>query len=219
MDNLSHYYAVLGLKTGASLQEVKMAYRCQVKTWHPDRFAHDPQRQSQGQKRMQEINAAYSLLKTVAPVSPHNRVFDGKWDDLYSIGVSGIDDQHKSFFKMLNNFNTDVVFSSIKTTDDKDMMKIYLYVLNLRRYALNHFLSEEEYMVKYNYPNIFEHRKKHDNFIKRIFALEENYYNFNKLSPDNINDFISSWLADHIIRMDKDFGQYLKDQIDSLFMV
>ena len=213
MADLSRDYAILGLRSGASLEEVKLAYRRLVKTWHPDRFPHDPLRQNQGERRMQEINAAYSQLEAVAPARPHGRRRGGSWDNLYSIGISNIDQEHQLFLEMLDNFNDNFASSAIITINDEAMMKIYLYVLKLRRYALKHFLTEEEYMVKYNYPNYYEHRKIHDGFIKQIFNIEEDYYRYNKLSPNNITNFILSWLEEHIKGMDKDLGRYLNDVI------
>ncbi len=73
MDHLLRYYAALGIKTGASLPEVKLAYRRLVKTWHPDLFPDDPLRQMQGERRMQEINTAYQHLMGELPALPASR--------------------------------------------------------------------------------------------------------------------------------------------------
>jgi len=215
---ISRCYAVLGLEAGASLQEVHAAYRHLVKEWHPDLFPDDPLRQSQGQIRMAEINVAYSQLKAVAAALPRGRPPACSWDKSYSIGIRSVDKQHEIFFKMLNNFNDSYASSSIATADDKVTMKIYLYILNLRRYAFKHFVTEEEYMVKYHYPAYAEHRKKHDRFIKQLFKLEDDFYNSNKMSPNNITDFILSWLEEHIKRMDKDFGRYLNEELGIHFI-
>ena len=52
-------YAVLGLKPGASEEEVKRAYRQLAKKYHPDMNPGDPY----AAKRMNEINAAYDQIK------------------------------------------------------------------------------------------------------------------------------------------------------------
>lgn len=57
-------YEALGLRPGASPQEIKAAYRDLAKVWHPDRFAHDPQLQHKAQERLKEINQAYKQLST-----------------------------------------------------------------------------------------------------------------------------------------------------------
>jgi hypothetical protein len=53
---------LLGMKPGASVQEIKAAYRDLAKVWHPDRFAHDPRLQQKAQDKLKEINEAYEAL-------------------------------------------------------------------------------------------------------------------------------------------------------------
>ncbi|MFQ5682268.1 MAG: DnaJ domain-containing protein [Candidatus Binatia bacterium] len=62
MDNIQRYYETLGLKPGATPEEVKQAYRDLVKVWHPDRFSHDPKLQRKAQEKLKEINQTYDQL-------------------------------------------------------------------------------------------------------------------------------------------------------------
>jgi curved DNA-binding protein CbpA len=57
-----HCYLTLGLEPGASLREVKAAYRALVKKWHPDQFHHDPHLQQLAEDKLKEINQAYTTL-------------------------------------------------------------------------------------------------------------------------------------------------------------
>ena len=57
------WYAVLGLKQGATKDEIKEAYRKLVKTYHPDKMLHlGPTFQQEAEKKMQDINDAYDQL-------------------------------------------------------------------------------------------------------------------------------------------------------------
>jgi len=56
------FYEVLGLRPGASRQELKAAYRDLTKVWHPDRFTHDPRLQQKAEEKLKEINEAYEQL-------------------------------------------------------------------------------------------------------------------------------------------------------------
>lgn len=47
MSDIRHYFQILGLKPGASLEEIKKAYRSLAKLWHPDRFSQNPQLQAE----------------------------------------------------------------------------------------------------------------------------------------------------------------------------
>lgn len=62
MDELNKWYELLGVRPGASLQELKTAHRDMAKVWHPDRFAHDPRLQQKAQEKLKEINEAYDQL-------------------------------------------------------------------------------------------------------------------------------------------------------------
>lgn len=54
--------AVLGLKPGAALVEIKQARTDLVKVWHPDRFSHDARLRVKAGEKLKEINAAYEWL-------------------------------------------------------------------------------------------------------------------------------------------------------------
>lgn len=62
MDERERCLELLGLKPGASVQDIKAAYRDMAKVWHPDRFAHDPRLQAKAQNKLKEINEAYETL-------------------------------------------------------------------------------------------------------------------------------------------------------------
>lgn len=62
-NDLNKCYKVLGLKPGASLSEVKQAYRKLVKTEHPDLFNHDPLRRRQAEEKFRQISEAYVKLR------------------------------------------------------------------------------------------------------------------------------------------------------------
>lgn len=63
VDSVRQAFAVLDLSPDASLKEVRTAYRALVRSWHPDRFAHDPRLQQKAQERLKLINAAYHLAR------------------------------------------------------------------------------------------------------------------------------------------------------------
>lgn len=62
---IDHYYETLELGPGASLEEIRRAYRDLVKIWHPDRFTHDPRLQERAQEKLKKINEAYSQLSSI----------------------------------------------------------------------------------------------------------------------------------------------------------
>ncbi len=59
----SKYYDALEIKPGASLEEIKQAYRQVMKKYHPDRFASNPEKRRYAEQLAQKINEAYEYLK------------------------------------------------------------------------------------------------------------------------------------------------------------
>ena len=65
MDTLRYYYEVLGVRPGASLQEINQAYINHLNKLHPSRLSNDPRQQQKAQAAAQEINEAYREIKRV----------------------------------------------------------------------------------------------------------------------------------------------------------
>lgn len=63
---------VLGLGADATQEEIKAAFRDLVKVWHPDRFGGDSRLRAKAERRLQDINAAYAMLRDGVPAGPAN---------------------------------------------------------------------------------------------------------------------------------------------------
>lgn len=60
-------YRLLGLTPGASLDEVKIAYRDLAQVWHPDRFTENPRLRDKAATTLRHINEAYAVLRDYRP--------------------------------------------------------------------------------------------------------------------------------------------------------
>ena len=78
------YYAVLGVKKGASADEIKQAYRRLAKQHHPD--LHLEQDKARAAVRFKEINEAYEVLSDPAKRVKYDQIGPG-WDAQQEPGV------------------------------------------------------------------------------------------------------------------------------------
>ena len=69
-------YEVLGVKPGASQEEIKKAYRTLVKKYHPDSYTDHPLAEL-AKEKMQEINDAYDQLSNPQRASQQSSQYTG----------------------------------------------------------------------------------------------------------------------------------------------
>lgn len=63
MEQKRDYYEVLGVEKGATQEQIKKAYRKVAMTWHPDRFANEPEeKKKEAEERFKEAAEAYDVL-------------------------------------------------------------------------------------------------------------------------------------------------------------
>jgi hypothetical protein len=71
---VEQYFKILKLKPGASIEDVKRAYKTQVKNWHPDRFpTESPRLQKRAHEMFQKITAAYKKINDTYTSHKHSQ--------------------------------------------------------------------------------------------------------------------------------------------------
>ena len=63
-ERITRCIETLGVKPGASEEEVTQAYRDLAKVWHPDRFADNSRLQKKAEEKLKEVNAAYEYVRS-----------------------------------------------------------------------------------------------------------------------------------------------------------
>ena len=64
-EKINRCIEMLGLKPGASQEEINQAYKDLVNVWHPDRFADNQRLQKKAEEKLKEINASYEYIKSI----------------------------------------------------------------------------------------------------------------------------------------------------------
>ena len=124
MTTIDQYYAILGLKPGASQEDIKQAYRQMAKAWHPDRFATELHLKEEAEEKIKLINEAYEKLKYYNPPYRKGKVKTNvstpsePWEVCYQRGV--VNYEQKKFDRAIDDFTHAI---RLKT----DYIKAYLY--------------------------------------------------------------------------------------------
>ena len=61
-ERYTHNYRILGIRPGASWQELRQAYKSLVNIWHPDRFQQNPRQKNLAEEKTKEITQSYQEL-------------------------------------------------------------------------------------------------------------------------------------------------------------
>lgn len=83
-----------------------------------------------------------------------------------SVGINEIDEDHKYFASLINDFNLAV----IERRELKEIQKILELIVDD---AIRHFAREESLFERYHYPGAEEHAKLHAQVISALQAIRE----------------------------------------------
>lgn len=121
-----------------------------------------------------------------------------QWSEEHSVNVKEIDDQHKKFIEILNEFYDAITKGSGRGELDKLLDKI-------TEYASWHFSTEEGYFDEFKYEGSEEHKKEHQKIKDRISAFKHKKGTNEIEYYSDLIDFLEEWLVDHLDVMDKKY--------------
>ncbi len=128
------------------------------------------------------------------------------WDEKYSVGIKMIDSQHKQLFELISRF-----YEAICQKEAKRGMSEALQ--GLVDYTKTHFMTEEAYMLKYDYPLYKGHKLEHDIFIEKVAGFQTRFQEGRLLIPAELANFFRDWLSKHILVKDQDYAPFLHKKI------
>ena len=128
-----------------------------------------------------------------------------EWNESLSVGVKSIDEEHQQLIAILDDF-----YQNIYQASPHD--KLLQLIDGLKSYTIIHFAHEEEIMEKYGYPNLADHQKEHQKFIRTVEDFEARYKSGRLLLTLEVTGFIKHWIVAHIMGTDKLYSDYLISQ-------
>jgi hemerythrin-like metal-binding protein len=128
-----------------------------------------------------------------------------EWNDSLSVGLSFFDEQHKKLIFIINK-----LFDAMKEGRGKEVLgEVFNELIDYTKF---HFKSEEDAMLKYNYPYFNEHFEEHNKLTSQVLELKNKYENGQIFITIDILSFLKEWLFHHILETDKKYGPFLKEK-------
>lgn len=127
------------------------------------------------------------------------------WYPALELGIPEVDTQHRELFRRI-----DLLVEAMMARRGPDELASLFDFLG--QYVYEHFSAEETLMRHHAYPALPEHQSEHQRFIEDLKALQREYAaeGGTALLLVKVNGRVSQWLAEHIARTDKAFGEHLK---------
>ncbi|MHC1744390.1 MAG: bacteriohemerythrin [Syntrophobacteraceae bacterium] len=126
-----------------------------------------------------------------------------EWTDQLSVAVLGMDEQHKRFLAILNELHQ-AMKQGKGTTVIGGILK------DLAQYTEYHFGEEEALMRKHNYPELAYQLEAHRRFEAKVAELRNRYAGGDESVVFETLTTVRDWLINHIQKMDKKYGPYVK---------
>ncbi|MCW2276165.1 bacteriohemerythrin [Rhodoblastus acidophilus] len=125
------------------------------------------------------------------------------WNEKMSLGVVGIDNQHKKLVGLVNE-----LYDAIQAGKANAVLGRVLD--ELVAYTESHFRGEEELFSRARYPCSAEHKREHDALTGRVLEIQAKVRAGvqGTLSLEVMN-FLKNWLIDHIQGSDRKYVAYL----------
>lgn len=131
-----------------------------------------------------------------------------QWDKRLETGIELIDYQHKELFRRIDKLEL-AMYSG-----ESSMELIYL-IKYLESYVTEHFEAEEKLMLEVDYPDLFNHRKEHNEF--RILAQEIMSSCQDKGADTylaiNVDKQMRRWWENHILKQDMEYVSFIKTEL------
>jgi hemerythrin-like metal-binding protein len=130
-----------------------------------------------------------------------------EWSREMSVGIDKLDQQHKKLFAIYNNLL--VVLSNEVANRVFGLSDGVLQ--ELAEYINVHFDFEEGLMVEAEYPEIEMHKAQHKIYVNKITEAQARLNRTSQLREwEDLCKFLSDWLVDHVMGVDRRYAPYVK---------
>lgn len=126
-----------------------------------------------------------------------------EWNEKLSTGIREIDKQHEKLVEQIN-----VLHSAMRERKAKEVLGKILE--ELKAYTKYHFSTEEKAFERYNFSDKISHTKKHNDLIKQLDEIIDQYKAGSLAISINLLDFLHKWVSEHIQKDDMKYAPELR---------
>lgn len=131
------------------------------------------------------------------------------WNDVMSVGIPEIDEDHKRFVALVHAFNDSIAEQMHRTNIRKCLQDIL-------DDAVVHFAHEERLFEEWHYPDAGEHTNKHAQLTSLLEHIMANTVNFGFDSEwIEVGLKVKAALINHILTEDMKYAEFCRKSLRS----
>jgi hemerythrin len=128
-----------------------------------------------------------------------------KWLDAYALGIPEIDGDHRTIVVLMQ------MISDAATSPDRE--RIEMLFDRVIAFARSHFKREEFFLRHWNYPDVLDHAKYHQDLVTRAEKAKHACLDLQQSTAfvECCNSLVS-FIVDDVIRGDLKFKSFLQEK-------
>ena len=123
------------------------------------------------------------------------------WKQGFMTGIPEIDEQHQGLLALINALDE-------HRERFPNEHEIFTTLNALVKYAENHFATEEQYMERFQYPQILPHKRQHATFLATVFQFAKMLEEKDSSVFPKMVTFLHDWYGSHIGNTDREYKEY-----------
>ena len=126
------------------------------------------------------------------------------WNERYSVTITHIDDQHRELLRL-----TAEMYEFCRQNSKNIQEQFRISVRKIVEHIKQHFNTEEHIMERISFPDISNHKREHENFIKKILEEVKKFDTTEDFIYVVFVRFLREWFLNHISIWDIEYAKYI----------
>lgn len=124
------------------------------------------------------------------------------WDQSYSVNIAELDLQHERLFRTVAELESALEKGGADTLINEILEKVV-------EHTIDHFATEEALMEEHGFPGLAAHCNEHSMLSQKLTQFNLSHMAGRPDVPAALLDFLQTWLREHIVKSDKQYGEFL----------
>ncbi len=127
------------------------------------------------------------------------------WEPSFEVNIKIVDEQHKKLVETVN-----LLYDSIiQGESSKNLASIFERMVD---YVTFHFSTEEELMVKFDFPGYQEHKREHEECTAKVLAFKQQFESGKSAISIELISFLVNWIHHHLLYVDMKYRAFFNEK-------